>query len=448
MPPPVHRRLLDGWIEPFDLFTGISADHAFWLDAGVDARAGWSWMGIGEPCAEPDPQVAETGAAPSSDAAADDASGPFSGGWVGWWDYDSAAERAGAAARRGAGRARGLWLRVDRVVAFDHASRRVWAIAPAPEIHAFAGEVDAWRAAAATPAPSDASAEPPARLAAAARVEPEAYAALIDRCRAAIRRGDAYQLCLTTGFSVESAAPIDPLMVFRRLRAVASSHHAGLIRSGGRALISASPERFLQFSRGSVRTSPIKGTRPRGTDAATDRALEVELRDSPKERAENVMIVDLMRNDLQRVCEPGTVSVERLLEVESYTTVHQLVSSVTGRLRRGIRLSDVLRAALPAGSMTGAPKLSAMDILSDLEVSPRGVYAGCFGWIGPGGAGDLAMVIRSIVVDGASATVGAGGGITWHSDADAEVDEVALKARAPLAALGAELPPRWRERVR
>ena len=155
------------------------------------------------------------------------------------------------------------------------------------------------------------------------------------------------------------------------------------------------------------------------------------------------MIVDLMRNDLQRVCHPGTVAAERLLAVESYPAVHQLVSTVAGRLRAGTTLGELLEATFPAGSMTGAPKLSAMSILHGLERTPRGVFAGCFGRVCADGALDLAMTIRSIVVHPDGADVGAGGGITWLSEAGDEVAEVAVKARGPLRALGATLPAGW-----
>jgi anthranilate synthase component 1 len=194
---------------------------------------------------------------------------------------------------------------------------------------------------------------------------------------------------------------------------------------------------------GVVRTHPIKGTRPRAVDPVEDRRLADELRADPKERAENVMIVDLMRNDLARVCAPGTVTVERLLVVESYPAVHQLVSTIAGSLAGGTTLGSLLAAAFPAGSMTGAPKLSAMTILRELEEAPRGVFSGCFGWVGDDGGADLAMVIRSVVVHPEGAYVGAGGGITWHSRPEAEVREVGWKARAPLAAIGAVLPPGW-----
>jgi para-aminobenzoate synthetase component 1 len=246
---------------------------------------------------------------------------------------------------------------------------------------------------------------------------------------------------LTTRFTI--SGEVDPVAAFARLRSRTPAHHGGFLRSGGFALASASPERFLEVHDGVVRTRPIKGTRPRGADPQSDAALAAELRESEKERAENVMIVDLMRNDLSRVCEPGSVGVDGLLEVESYPAVHQLVSTVSGTLTPGTTVGDLLDATFPAGSMTGAPKLSAMTILHDLERGPRGVFAGCFGWVGEDGALDLAMVIRSIVVRPGGAYVGAGGGITWRSDAEAEVAEVGIKARGPLAAIGAILPLGW-----
>ncbi len=240
----------------------------------------------------------------------------------------------------------------------------------------------------------------------------------------------------------------DAVAVFRRLRQASASHHAGLIRIGGTTLVSSSPERFLEVRDGRVHTHPIKGTRPRSTDPDRDRALAEHLRADPKEQAENVMIVDLMRNDLSRVCDPSTVGVDRLLEVETYPTVHQLVSEVSGRLVPGTTIGGLLDAAFPAGSMTGAPKQSAMHILAGLEGEERGIYSGAFGWIGDDGAADLAMVIRSVVVEQDAAWVGAGGGITWRSVAASEVAEVGIKARAPLAALGAEVPPGGDLRVR
>lgn len=427
--PPLSTRLLDGWVDPEILFLGgpAAAPHSFWLDAGAAATSGWSLLGIGTP-GTPDLGTLTVDVSTSP-------VGPFPGGWIGWMAYDAGATAAGAP-----GRTEGpasLWLRVDRFVAIDHARREAWICAPGGQLDSFAADVADWsRAGIARPLLGDTEVT--------ARHTPEQYAALIDDCRAAIRAGDAYQLCLTTRFEVTaSSAPLDPVATYLHLRHAQPAHHGGFIRSGEWALASASPEQFLQIDDRVIRTCPIKGTRPRGSDAGADRALAEELLASEKERAENVMIVDLMRNDLQRVCAPGTVTVERLLEVESYPAVHQLVSAVAGRLRAGVTVREILAATFPAGSMTGAPKLSAMTILHRLERGPRGVYAGCFGWIGTDGSADLAMVIRSVVFSPAGTYVGAGGGITWLSDAQAEVAEVAIKARAPLSALGATLPPGW-----
>lgn len=406
------------WREPADAFAVIAARHddVFWLDAGPDAITGHSWIGWGEPAAADDVHVAPVCGG----------EGAFHGGWVGWIGYEPGADAAGApVAASDAGIPAELWLAVRGFVAFDHAAGTM-------TCH---GDIDlSGPRPPAVPAPAAASV-------ARSRHTPTQYAALIERCRDAIRAGDAYQLCLTTRFDVEGA--VDPIAAHRALRRATAAHHGGIIRSGGVALVSASPERFLEVHGSTVRTHPIKGTRARGADAAADAALAAELLASRKERAENVMIVDLMRNDLARMCQPGSVHVERLLEVESYPAVHQLVSTVTGALPEGTTVGDVLAAAFPAGSMTGAPKLSAMTILHALEQGPRGVFSGCFGWIGAEGGLDLAMVIRSIVTHPAGAYVGAGGGITWLSDAAEEVAEVGLKARAPLRAVGAVPPEGW-----
>jgi anthranilate/para-aminobenzoate synthase component I len=198
---------------------------------------------------------------------------------------------------------------------------------------------------------------------------------------------------------------------------------------------------------GTVATKPMKGTRPRAADPAADAALRAELHASEKERAENLMIVDLMRNDLGRIAELGTVRVPHLLEVEEYPHVHQLVSTVTARLRHPLTALDAVRSAFPAGSMTGAPKLSAMTILHGLERGPRGVYSGAFGCLGADGTADLAMVIRSIVVTPEGASIGTGGGITALSQPDEEIEETRVKARALIAARGGEAPEAWTGRA-
>lgn len=432
-PLPLATLPLGRSIDPEALFAGLTGD-AFWLDAGADAASGWSVLGTGTQ--ETDaaaPGAVRIDAAPTEDPSRP----PFRGGWVGWLDYESGAEAVGAPVHTS--RQRPAWLRVERAVAIDHRNGSAWALAAEDELTAWSAEII--RGVDAGPVTMPA-AEQLQSAVATARHTPAQYETLIARCREAIRRGDAYQLCLTTAFEV--AGVHDPLRVHRRLRRATPAHHGGIIRIGGLALVSASPEQFLRTEGGRVRTRPIKGTRPRGVDERDDRRLAAELHASLKERAENVMIVDLMRNDLSRVCEPRSIRVDGLWEVESYPAVHQLVSTVSGRLRQGTTAAELWAAAFPAGSMTGAPKLSAMGLLHELEKHPRGVYSGCFGYIGLDGSADLAMVIRSILIEPERAMIGAGGGITWRSEPADEVAEVATKARAPLAALGAGLAPEWR----
>lgn len=270
------------------------------------------------------------------------------------------------------------------------------------------------------------------------------YVREVEACRSAIRDGEAYVLCLTD--TAEVRGRFDPLDLFLLLRARGGAVRGGVIATGDRALVSASPERFLSVRGHRILTHPIKGTRPRGADPGSDRALAEQLAADPKERAENLMIVDLMRNDLGRVCEPGSVGVEGFLRVESHPHVHQLVSTVAGTLRAGADVFDAIEVCFPGGSMTGAPKRRAVEILSELEGAPRGLYSGCFGWVDDGGDAELAMTIRSVELragDGAPgvALIGAGGGITADSDPERETAEKHLKAAPLLTAVGALSSP-------
>ncbi len=270
-----------------------------------------------------------------------------------------------------------------------------------------------------------------------------AYEAGVERIREHIARGDLYQANLTR--RLETPFDGDPWELYRRLRTGDPSLFSAYLDLGPgqltgrpRALLSASPEPFLAVDRrGLVSSDPIKGTRPRGRDAATDRALARELLSSAKDRAENVMIVDVLRNDLGRVCRPGSVRVPRLCRLERTATVQHLVSTVTGDLEDGRDAFDLLAAAFPGGSITGAPKIRAMEILEGLEPVRRGPYTGAIGWIGPDGAMQTSIAIRTFVADGRRLTLHVGGGITWKSDPTEEWQETVSKARGPLGALGA-----------
>jgi aminodeoxychorismate synthase component I len=261
------------------------------------------------------------------------------------------------------------------------------------------------------------------------------YLTLIGEAKESIAKGDAYQLCLTNQMTI--ATESHPFAAFLALRESNPAPYLSFMRFGDVSIVSSSPEQFLRVDEsGLVSSKPIKGTRKRSLDYQEDLRLVEELRTNEKERAENLMIVDLMRNDLGRVSEPSDVVVAKLFDVESYATVHQLVSTVEAKLKPGLDVFDVIEACFPAGSMTGAPKIRAMEILSGLEQGPRGIYSGCFGYISYRGAADLAMTIRTIVFEDGKATIGIGGGITIDSDPQAELLETKLKARALLSALG------------
>ncbi|GAA1902380.1 aminodeoxychorismate synthase component I [Streptomyces sodiiphilus] len=266
------------------------------------------------------------------------------------------------------------------------------------------------------------------------RHDESAYLDRIADCLEEIRQGESYEICLTNEVTLPAA--VDPLSTYAVLRRISPVPYGALLDFPGIAVLSASPERFLTVGTDrSAESKPIKGTRPRGATAQEDEALRQDLLTREKDRAENLMIVDLIRNDLNTVSEIGSVHVPRLFDVETYAPVHQLVSTIRGSLREGESAVSCVRAAFPGGSMTGAPKRRTMEIIDRLEGAPRGVYSGGLGWFSLSGAADLSIVIRTLVADEEQVTFGVGGAIVAQSDPAEEFEETDVKSRVMIAAV-------------
>lgn len=365
----------------------------------------------------------------------------FTGGYVGYLGYEVKAECGATAAHR-ARTPDAQWIFADRLVVVDHEAGRTHLLALTASDDSAA--VDWLRTTAQALASLPTWANPPDL---AIDADPGAVAAALERgrerylidiaiCQDALRAGESYEVCLTDSVTVPATA--EGLDVYRTLRRCNPAPYAAYLRFGDLEIACSSPERFLKIDRHrTVESKPIKGTAPRGATPAEDERLCRELASSPKTRAENLMIVDLLRNDLGRVCEIGSVHVPKLMATETYSTLHQLVSTVRGILRPGAGVIDCVRACFPGGSMTGAPKLRTMEIIDELETRARGVYSGTIGFLGLGGTADLNIVIRTAVLHEGSWQIGAGGAIVLDSVPEDEYAEMVLKAAATHRAVSA-----------
>jgi anthranilate synthase component 1 len=265
------------------------------------------------------------------------------------------------------------------------------------------------------------------------RVAKRDYLAAVRRAKEYVRAGDCQQIVLSQRF--DAAVSVPPFEIYRALRRVNPSPYLFYVQDGARALVGSSPETLVKLEAGEVTLRPIAGTRRRGASAEADQQLEAELRADPKENAEHVMLVDLGRNDVGRVSEVGTVRVTALKTVERYSHVMHLVSEVKGRLRKGLGAVDVLRAGFPAGTVSGAPKVRAMEIIDELEPARRGPYAGAVGYFDRGGDMEMCIAIRTLMANGRRVSVQAGGGLVYDSVPEAEYQETLNKARAVFTAV-------------
>ncbi|MGK5113674.1 aminodeoxychorismate synthase component I [Geodermatophilus sp. CPCC 205506] len=386
----------------------------------------------------------------------------FNLGYVGCLGYELKAETGGKAAH-GARTPDAALLFADRMLVLDHregscylvglsvddeTTTLAWLSESAATLSSLPGR-DAGPMRPTSPVALVGMTDPSVRDRLTLRQDEGSYARLVGECLAEIRDGESYEICLTN--AVTARTTVDPLSTYSWMREVSPVPYGALLDFPGLAVLSASPERFLSIGcDGTVESKPIKGTRPRGASPEEDEALRRDLGSREKDRAENLMIVDLVRNDLNRVCELGSVHVPQLFEVETYAPVHQLVSTIRGTLRPEVSAVDCVRAAFPGGSMTGAPKVRTMEIIDRLEGGPRGMYSGSLGWFSLSGAADLNIVIRTLLVTEGEVSFGVGGAVIALSDAAEEFEETVVKSRVMVTALdrrahGDDAPPRLAE---
>ncbi len=469
-------RSLDQWIDPQQAFETLFARsrYSFWLDSSA-VIPGYSRFSVMGDASGPGDEVLRYRTADRSlqlgpDETSDwnptrsfvseirsrlarpvrrDSSLPFDfqTGLVGYLGYEMRNE-FGTDSQRVSSLPDAAFIDSSRCLVFDHAERRVFLVArhdasaldPEPWFNCVTEALEDCLTSAQRPSPTGGS------VVAMLADGPDQYLAKIRSCQDELAAGESYQICLSSEFMV--SCDVSPYDAYRELRAINPAPYSAFLRFGDFAVLSSSPERFLQVSADRiVSAKPIKGTAERSVEPATDASLAEWLFRDEKSRSENLMIVDLLRNDVGRVASTGSVRVPKLMDVESYATVHQLVSTVTGRLRQDRDCLDCLVAAFPGGSMTGAPKVRTMSIIDRLEGRARGPYSGALGFLSYGDRMDFSIVIRTIVMEPSRVTVASGGGIVALSDPHAEFNEMILKAQAPLRALAAAStgdPQAWR----
>jgi len=356
---------------------------------------------------------------------------PFIGGWFIYLGYELAAE-------------------IEPVVNFPHATDGfpvAFASRCPAAIYSAPGQPGVLRLVAETQALLDTmcgeledinviSAESSTELSEISVDQPELFKQALAKIHDYILDGDVFQVNLSRGWQGKFEHAVDPALLYRSLRKKNPAPFAGMVKWGEYVLMSSSPERLVSINQGEVQSRPIAGTRPRGKDSHADRALSRELIENPKERAEHIMLIDLERNDLGRVCQTGSVEVDELMVVETYEHVHHIVSNVRGKLRKDVTPVDVIRAVFPGGTITGCPKVRCMEIIAELEQNGRSFYTGSFGYLGLDGSMDLNILIRSMLLHQDHVSFRTGAGIVADSIAEAEVKETEDKARGLLRALG------------
>ncbi|WP_242401320.1 aminodeoxychorismate synthase component I [Brevibacillus laterosporus] len=364
----------------------------------------------------------------------------FNGGFVGYFGYELKAE-CGASLHHTAATPDAMFIYADRLLAFDHQEKCIYLVSIVP-IHDPAS-ADLWFESMEQKL-KNLPLQPALEISNTGDVKQplsfhlsqshSQYVDSIEACKQYILDGETYEICLTN--RIHTRENFDPTLTYRILREINPAPYSAFFKFHDLSILCSSPERFLKIDQNRlVEAKPIKGTIARGSDSEEDMRLAEQLRSSEKDRAENLMIVDLLRNDLGLVCETGSVRVPKLMAIESYQTVHQMVSTIQGTLRPELSAIDCIRAAFPGGSMTGAPKLRTMTFIDELETNSRGIYSGAIGFLGLNGTIDLNIVIRTIVMSPQTTTIGVGGAIVSLSDPEQEFEEILLKGHALIKAL-------------
>jgi para-aminobenzoate synthetase len=381
--------------------------YAFWLDNPL----AFSYMGASEAPYQGELEQFDTPGLPF----------PFTGGYVGYFGYEW-----GSRHKHQSPYPDSMLLRVEQFLAIDHRTNTLYLVGRDPWLDDMERRIASIK-----PRAVERWNRPmPVARYSISRLD---YLDKIGKCLSLIRAGESYELCLTNKLCLDTNIPA--LTYYETLRRTNPAPYSAFLQLDDIQVASTSPECFLRIDRERrAESRPIKGTMRRGQNAEEDARLRDLLASDTRYRAENLMIVDLVRHDLSRVCEVGSVHVPRLMEVETYPTVHQLVSTIAGQLRPDVTTKDVLRALFPGGSMTGAPKLRSIELLDELEPAARGIYSGAIGYIGFNGTVDLSIVIRTAVFQGGHVSLGVGGAIVAQSDPEAEWDEMELKAQALLRA--------------
>lgn len=464
----LHTLRCDGTVAPQDAFQALFADraHAFWLDSSRPNQTNARFSYFGD-ASGPNAEVLEYRSQSRalrittregvfertqdifsylqielglrSKPASEQCPFDFNGGYVGYFGYELKGELQGEYAHP-VGTHDACWIFADRTIVHDHETGDYWLLC-LDDVEGLGEENRRWvehvRGVLTSDLPhAHELSKTPVRSLSNLRWRhaPERYLELIQRSKDLIRQGETYEVCLTNEVSADIDA--DALQVYQNLRRINAVPFGAFLRFDDTSVLCASPELYLDVDRkGMVESKPIKGTAPRHADPQEDRAIAARLASSVKDRSENLMIVDLLRNDLNRCCEVGSVHVPNIFHIESFSTVHQLVSTIRGKLKSDRDVIDCVRDSFPGGSMTGAPKVRTMRIIDELEAGPRGVYSGSIGYISLDGSARLNIVIRTIVIKDGRATIGAGGAIVALSDAQEELDEIMLKARAQVRIL-------------